>query len=362
MNAPPAIESFTANPDTIVTGVSSTLAWSTNAESVSIDNGAGSDLPANGSVSVNPTETTTYTLTATGPTGDNTAQATVTVTEALEITFETGVVSNVSNIGWTAVNLTKTYNDMVVVCSPNYADDKPPLVVRVQNDGTSSFEVSVDRADGSNVAISGIDVHYLVVEEGVYTEVSHDIKMEAVKFESGVTDRNGSWIGEMRTYANTYLNPVVLGQIMTNNDQRFSVFWSRGTSKSNPPSASALLLGKHIGEDPDTVRSQETIGYIVFEAGLGMINGHEFLAGIGGDSIRGMTNDPPISCPLSDLSSASVAVVSSAGMDGGDGGWPVLYGQNPVTSSNLNLAIDEDQLKDSERSHTTEQVSYAIFE
>ena len=212
---------------------------------------------------------------------------------------------------------------MIVVCSPNYSNQEPPLVVRVQNAGTSSFEVSVDRADGSNVAISGIDVHYLVVEEGVYTEISHEIKMEAAKFNSGVTDRKdrkGSWTGEMRTYANTYLNPVVLGQIMTHNDERFSVFWSRGTSKANPPSASALWVGKHIGEDPDTVRSNETIGYIVFEAGLGMINGQEFLAEIGGDSTSGMTNGPPHSYALSGLSSASVAVVSSAGMDGGDGG------------------------------------------
>jgi hypothetical protein len=117
-----------------------------------------------------------------------------------------------------------------------------------------------------------------------------------------------------------------------------------------------------IHDDPDTIRTEETTGYILSEAGSGMISGPEFLAGIGGDSIFGMTNDPPKSYALSGLSSASVAVVSSAGMDGGDGGWPVLYGQNPVTSSNLNLAIDEDQLKDSERSHTTEQVSYAIFE
>ena len=75
-----------------------------------------------------------------------------------------------------------------------------------------------------------------------------------------------------------------------------------------------------------------------------------------------VTNGPPFSYALSGLSSASVAVVSSAGMDGYNGGWPVLYGQNPVTSSTLSLTIDEDQLKDSERSHTTEQVSYAIFE
>jgi len=75
-----------------------------------------------------------------------------------------------------------------------------------------------------------------------------------------------------------------------------------------------------------------------------------------------VNNDPPFSYALSGVLSTSVAIVSSAGMDGGDGGWPVLYGQNPVTPSNLNLTIDEDKLKNSERSHTTEQVSFAIFE
>jgi hypothetical protein len=117
-----------------------------------------------------------------------------------------------------------------------------------------------------------------------------------------------------------------------------------------------------IHEDPDTLKTEKTIGYIVFEAGLGMIKWHEFLARIGGDSIRGITNSPPKSYALSGLSSASVAVFSTAGMDGGNGGWPVLYEQNPVTSSNLSLTIDEDQLRNTERSHTTEQVSYAIFE
>jgi hypothetical protein len=48
-------------------------------------------------------------------------------------------------------------------------------------------------------------------------------------------------------------------------------------------------------------------------------------------------------------------------MDGGNGGWPILYGSTPVTSSNLMLAFDEDQERDSERSHTTEQVAYIIF-
>jgi hypothetical protein len=48
-------------------------------------------------------------------------------------------------------------------------------------------------------------------------------------------------------------------------------------------------------------------------------------------------------------------------MDGSDGGWPVLYGSDPVNSSQLKLAFDEDQIADSERAHTTEQVAYVVF-
>ena len=54
-------------------------------------------------------------------------------------------------------------------------------------------------------------------------------------------------------------------------------------------------------------------------------------------------------------------MASVAGMDGVDGGWPVLYGPMPVTATMLQLAIDEDQLNDTERMHTTEQVAYLVF-
>ncbi|KAA0253690.1 MAG: hypothetical protein EDX89_12895, partial [Acidobacteria bacterium] len=59
-----SIDSFTANPTTIPSGGSSTLAWeTTGAYTVSIDNGVGT-FGADGSVNVSPTRTTTYTLTA----------------------------------------------------------------------------------------------------------------------------------------------------------------------------------------------------------------------------------------------------------------------------------------------------------
>jgi hypothetical protein len=275
--------------------------------------------------------------------------------------LETGIVSGVSNTGWTPVSRSRSYTSMVVVGSPNYNSASPPLVVRVRNAAANVFEVRVDRADGLSTAVSGVDVHYLVTDEGVYTEATDGLKMEAVKLISTVTDRKSSFVGEIRSYANSYTTPVVVGQVMSYNDSRFSVFWSRGASRRNPASPSALAVGKHVGEHPDTVRADETIGYIVIEAGSFLLNGQPILAGLGEDTIRGVSNAPPYSYSLTGLSLPFVAVVSQAAMDGNDGSWAMLYAPNPISSSSLNLAVDEDRFADDERNHPTEQVSYIIF-
>ncbi len=61
---PPTITSFTAAPASITSGGNSTLTWATtNVTSVSIDNGVGAGLAANGTRAVTPTTTTTYALT-----------------------------------------------------------------------------------------------------------------------------------------------------------------------------------------------------------------------------------------------------------------------------------------------------------
>ena len=70
---------LSASPSSITAGETSTLTWTTtNATTVSIDQGIGAVSPSGTSV-VSPTNTTQYTLTATGPGGTATASTTVTV-------------------------------------------------------------------------------------------------------------------------------------------------------------------------------------------------------------------------------------------------------------------------------------------
>ncbi len=166
-----------------------------------------------------------------------------------------------------------------------------------------------------------------------------------------MTDENNSWVGESRSYLNPngYNSPVVLGQVMTSNDPDWSVFWSRGSSRTSPANGS-LYVGKHVGQDPDVTRNTETIGYLVIESGSGTLDGIEFEAGLGADIVQGVTNSATgYSYTLANLSSPDTAIVTQSAMDGGDGSWALLYGNAPLGTSSIQVAVDEDQLGDSER-------------
>uniref|UniRef100_Q01TD4 Allergen V5/Tpx-1 family protein n=1 Tax=Solibacter usitatus (strain Ellin6076) TaxID=234267 RepID=Q01TD4_SOLUE len=76
---PPSVLAFSATPSTVTPGQSATLAWSVNgANGVTIDNGVG-NVTGTTSKTVQPAQTTTYTLTASNTAGSVTARVTVTV-------------------------------------------------------------------------------------------------------------------------------------------------------------------------------------------------------------------------------------------------------------------------------------------
>jgi hypothetical protein len=78
----PSIVRFEAAPASITAGQTATLSWATTGATTVSISGVGSNLPANGSQTVSPTQTTTYTLTATGADGKTSVTAQVVVTVA----------------------------------------------------------------------------------------------------------------------------------------------------------------------------------------------------------------------------------------------------------------------------------------
>jgi len=111
----PPVVSISAEPESIPAGQSSTLSWSSaNAAQVNIDNGIG-DVESSGSREVTPAQTTTYSITATGPGGAATASVTITVHQPPVVTIsadpDTILTGQSSTLSWSSANATQVSID-----------------------------------------------------------------------------------------------------------------------------------------------------------------------------------------------------------------------------------------------------------
>lgn len=150
---PPTV-SFSAIPEAIKIVESSILSWSsTNAESVSIDNGIGS-VPLSGSLVVSPQETTTYTITATGRGGTATASLTVTVVNSAPVAEPQSVTTNED----IAVSIMLTGSDL----------DGDPLTYQVTSEPSHGMLTGTppDLAYSPSANYNGLDSFTFIANDG----------------------------------------------------------------------------------------------------------------------------------------------------------------------------------------------------
>ena len=288
------------------------------------------------------------------------------LTEDLELKL----VSNVGAI-WQTVNLENSYSDAIVVCTYNLPSDfDPSATTRIQNITSTSFELRIQQFENSSV-VTASDVHCVIADEGAYN--SGGLKYEARKVLSTGTSGlsvPGGW-GTVNTenvtsdITGTYANPHVVGQVMSFNDVKASVFWNfdcdnRGNGAFFSGQSDGICVGKHIGQINGS-RANEWLGYIVLEAGTGTVNDISFAAAVGPDTGAGVGNAPPYSYSVS--GDFDIGILQSAGEDGGQGGWTILYGADPLPSGQINWATEEETVAgDTSRTHTTENIGYWIFD
>ncbi|MCI4649108.1 T9SS type A sorting domain-containing protein [Phaeodactylibacter sp.] len=263
---------------------------------------------------------------------------------------------------WQTVFLESTYDSMVVIATPHLPNKYAlPVITRVRQASGNSFQVRVQNPSGP--VNQDYAVYYVVAEAGSYQESYDGIKMEARLEQAESTAGAGSWLPnlEQRSFRQFYENPVVLGQVMSDNNDAWSVFWASSASHpKNPPAMNDFAAGKHKAEDFHTERVPETIGMIIIEGGQYELRGRVVEAGVGPDAVNGPNNSGYTYSLNSDLPSG--AVLSAAGVNGGNGYWPVLFGDDPVTPGQIRLVVDEDQIKDDERNHISESIAYLAFE
>ncbi|MFC1467303.1 M60 family metallopeptidase [Verrucomicrobiota bacterium] len=267
--------------------------------------------------------------------------------------------------GWTTVELDNLYDSMVVVAQPVLGAGQVPLVTRIRNASSGRFEICLQRTDGLTDPVSDVTIEYLAVEEGVYHPDTYGIRMEATKFNSTVTDHAMSWEGEVRDYAfgsgaDHYRQPSVFGQVMSFNDPDWSAFWSCSIydKKKKAAIGPGFVAGRHVGEDPDTTRANETVGYVVIDSGFTSQYQVGDLRFQVSSLVEGFSKkDHRLSSDVATyefdmMPAATHGIIQASGLGGGDQGyWSVLEGPEPFSNSTVKARIVEDQLGSVEQNH-----------
>ncbi len=286
------------------------------------------------------------------------------LTENLEIKSLQGVGAT-----WQTVNLENSYTDAIVICThvlPTASD--PSATTRIDNITATSFDLRLQQLEDSS-AVPTSDVHCIISDEGVYN--SGGLKYEAHKVDSDLT--NGLTAPNNWNESNAenvtgsivqiYSAPAVFGQVMSFNDNRGSVFWNFNCITRGDRAFfnnAEICVGKHVGQI-GTTRATETLGYIVMETSSATVNDIRFAAAVGADTGAGVGNSPPYNYAVS--GDFDAGVLTQAGEDGGQGGWAILFGADPLPNGQVRWAIEEEVVQgDMARGHTSENVAYWLFE
>ena len=289
--------------------------------------------------------------------------------QRLSAELEVQLVTGVGFVPQT-VSLENTYVSAVPVCTYNLPSTASPSVIpRITNITATSFSLSIQSMPATNPGVTGT-VHCLIAEEGTHMlsdgrqfqaitqDVSDVLGLAAGNFEE-VTDISS-------LVASGFTNPVVLGAVISSNDSRASAFFAndceaRQNEPFNAGIADGICVGHHIGQQVDTpAYAAETVGVIIAEAGSGTVSNVRYELARGPDSIDGVANGGSNYIVSGDF---DIGVATQVGEDGGQGGWAVLLGANPLQNNRLDLAIEEEvAVGDTTRTHTTEIVDYWVFD
>ena len=274
------------------------------------------------------------------------------------------VIVNAVGGAWKTVPLSNTYTDPVIACTYNLPSiSHNEAAVRVQKVG-SSFQIKAQRPEtGTDVTAS--DVYCTISESGSYT---YPVKYEAHTISSDATNYGSNWdssqmedVSAAPYKLQSYTQPVVIGQVMSYNNEVSSTFWTNSCGNRNTnPTNTGICVGKHTGMVTPNHPNPETLGYFIAEqAEYSMANAYIKIA-LGADSVAGTNGSAPYSYSLP--RSYSYATATQSGEDGGNGSWAVFYGTSPI-SSVLQLAVEEETVTgDATRRHTNEQIGYWVME
>ncbi|MCK5192524.1 MAG: discoidin domain-containing protein, partial [Desulfobulbaceae bacterium] len=232
----------------------------------------------------------------------------------------------------------------VVVAKPASNNDAAPCVVRIRNINYTGFEIRLQAWDYLDEEHGEESVSFIVMERGSFT-LDDGTLLEAGRF---ATDKTSSY--ENVNFSQSFNTvPVVSASVVSVNEEDAVVGRISGINETG---FGYKLREQEINALEHTL---ETIAYIAWEPSVGMIGDLAYEVGTTGDVVThawhtinfagGFTDVPVFISDMQTTDGGDTSVVRC--INGGVDGTEVL--------------IEEEQSRDSEVSHTTENVGFMAF-
>ena len=252
-----------------------------------------------------------------------------------------------ANHTWSTVNLRNSYENPVVITGGASFAGTNAATVRVRNRTANSFEVRIDEWECQDEWHLYEDIPYMVVEAGIH-ELPNGKILQAGNIE-GVTQ---NWYTQSFDRSFEEL-PLVFGQCVTENEpEAVSVsFDERYVSQTQ------LRFRLKEQEQTGGSHAPETVSWLAVEPGSFAENGtmSDFEAGNTGRQV----NHDWYTLNFGQTYDTSVVFIGGIGSEYG-GDTKALRFRN-LSNGSVQVFVEEETCRDTERQHTKEEVHYLCF-
>ena len=246
---------------------------------------------------------------------------------------------------WLRVVFDKSYVDPVVVAKPASSADEDPGVVQIRNVDYDGFEIRFKNWDYLTAEHGPEMIGYVVLERGCFV-LSDGSMVEAGYFSSNAISafENVPFIQGFNQV------PVVAAGVVSVNEEDAVTDRLRGISQSG--------FSFRLQEQELNVQEHdfEKVAYIAWEPGVGLVDGLVYNVGQTGDVVTHSW------FTLGFEGCFTKAPVLLADMQSADGGDTANLRYENLTVSTAQVKVSEEQSRDDEVSHTTENVGFMLFD
>ncbi|CAE7760511.1 unnamed protein product [Symbiodinium pilosum] len=257
----------------------------------------------------------------------------------------------------------------VVVLAPSAQVDEP-AAIRIKDVTKTGFQAVVAKPTGSSVAGASMTVSFVAVVPGVRQLPGSGLWLEAgrvstAKLAASTKCRPSSGLStswQKVDFQNQFVEkPAFLTTIQTVNNEvglpsaNSEPWFTVGVNSVNPADAwVSLEMAETSEHGGSAVTQDEEVGWLAIQQGQAVQCASVYST----RSVKGWDNGPVTVSFGADMGGNPFVVASQSKRFGGDGGWVRV---TSTSSTSAQVVIDEDVNCDTERKHTSEEVSVLAF-